>query len=503
MVEHRFSRVSWAALLACGLLLSLMAGYAADRYWQDRLLRQFNARVADVFDLTGQALAEYETKLKTAFSQYEANRILSKGGFSHYLNRLKQQPYPGLADLKLVKTADHFAPGTPPFDEEWGQLNAPVSARARLILLWHVPLYPITAPVAAPITEAVETRFELLGLFDHVFAKARLGTLKAKVFVEGDHVFQGFRHQPAYATGNPSEMPAGPLWSETTLPFAAANLRIFLYDRPAWYLAHGLGLAVAALGFALIGWLVWNLRAQHQHHLQDQRSQHQQAMTRYERAESMAFIAHELAQPLSGVLGCVEGPLAWLEQGQTPVEVLRRDLTQAQDHALRACAVLDEIRSHLGPGHRLAQLQAVDLAELFQRLQDWAKGDEGLRGIRLLPRLEASGLRVSAHGLALELVLRNLLRNAAEAIQQSGQGSTISLSASADAEKVSILVCDDGPGLREPETLFTPFKTDKPQGMGMRLVYCERRVRDFGGSIQGGNGADGGAWFAIKLDREP
>jgi len=498
MGEHKISRVSWAALLATGLSLSVLAGYAADRYWQDRLLRDFNARVADVFDLTEQRLAEYETMLKTAMSQYESNRILAKDGFGQYLKRLRLLNYPGLAELNLRNPS--AAPKLPPFDEEWGKLDAPGAGDGKVGLLWHVPLYPITAAPDAPVAEAVEARFDLPKLFGHVFEKVRLGRLRARVFVEGEHVFQGYRLEPVYASDPSGDGPVGPLWSDISIPFAAVGLRVFLYDRPSLWESHGPGIAVAGLGGLLIVWLVWAVRTQHQASLREQQRQHQQDMARYERAEAMAFIAHELAQPLSGVLGCIEGPLTWLERGQVPVDILLRDLRQAQAQASRACDCLDEIRGQIGQGGR-AKLQPVALDEILQRLADWARGDASLQGISLRLGIETPGLRVLANPLSLELVLRNLLRNAAEAIRGSGKGGRVWLDTGLAGNEVKIRVADDGPGLAEPSALFTPFKTGKPQGMGMGLVYCERRVKDFGGGIQGGNRPEGGAWFEIVLSR--
>jgi len=473
-----------------------MAGYAMDRWWQDRMLLKFNARVADVFDLTEQRLTEYETKLKTAFSQYEANRILSKGGFWLYLKQLRKRPYPGLDALELVKNPGAAGPGAPPFDEEWGRLAA--SSAERTLLTWHVPLYPLGALPNAYIAEAVEARFELGQLFDEVFAKVRLGTLKARVFVEGELVAPRYEYEPVYSTGTRGEAPAGPLWSEIKTPFAAVTLRIFLYDPPSLWARHGPGLAVAALGGLLMLLLAWAVRAQHQTVLREQQRRHQHDLARYERAESIAFIAHELTQPLSGLLGCIEGPLTWLERGEAPQAILRKDLGEAQAHALRACDMLDEIRSQVGLGRQAAQ--AVDLAALLHHLADWAKGEPRLRGVALSLRVESPDLRVRANPLSLEMVFQNLLRNAGEAIHDSGLGGSINVEAKAEDGFACVRVEDDGPGLADLRALFTPFKSGKPYGMGMGLVYCQRRVvKDFGGGIDGGNRTEGGAWFVIRL----
>ena len=70
---------------------------------------------------------------------------------------------------------------------------------------------------------------------------------------------------------------------------------------------------------------------------------------------------------------------------------------------------------------------------------------------------------------------------------------------------------DSGPGISDEALphLFDPFFTTKEvgQGLGLGLSISYGIVRNFGGTIRAGNGADGGAVFQIELPlavtREP
>ena len=98
----------------------------------------------------------------------------------------------------------------------------------------------------------------------------------------------------------------------------------------------------------------------------------------------------------------------------------------------------------------------------------------------------------------------NLLRNSAEAIRSEGQGSLITLEAVEKGDDVILRVTDDGPGVSHPEELFQPFKSNKPNGSGLGLVYCERQVvQRFIGRIQDRNRPqpEHGACFTITLPR--
>ena len=71
-----------------------------------------------------------------------------------------------------------------------------------------------------------------------------------------------------------------------------------------------------------------------------------------------------------------------------------------------------------------------------------------------------------------------------------------------DAGRVEVIVADSGPGLA-PEmsrTLFTPFTTTKPSGMGVGLSISQTIVEGHGGRIWAEPSQWGGTAFHFTLD---
>jgi signal transduction histidine kinase len=72
---------------------------------------------------------------------------------------------------------------------------------------------------------------------------------------------------------------------------------------------------------------------------------------------------------------------------------------------------------------------------------------------------------------------------------------------SIDVSKVLVEVQDSGTGIaaEKLESIFDPFSTSKPEGLGMGLSICRSIIERHGGTISAGNNPDRGAKFSITL----
>jgi C4-dicarboxylate-specific signal transduction histidine kinase len=106
--------------------------------------------------------------------------------------------------------------------------------------------------------------------------------------------------------------------------------------------------------------------------------------------------------------------------------------------------------------------------------------------------------------LQIEQVLINLLRNAIEAIGESGnlRGHVLIEAKAFDDDFVEVRVADSGPGFPAQivEHAFLPLSSNKAEGLGIGLPLCRSIVEAHGGKLWLGDGSDGGAvYFTLPV----
>jgi len=149
------------------------------------------------------------------------------------------------------------------------------------------------------------------------------------------------------------------------------------------------------------------------------------------------------------------------------------------------------------------QLRRLNLAQLVGEV---AEG-EGLGTDTAITCLIdiAPGLTIRADGEQLYRVLSNLVRNARQAIEATGQPGTIEISATEDEAAWWIRVGDTGPGLppRAREHLFEAFQGGaRKGGTGLGLAIAAELVRGHGGRLELVRSDGEGTEFSIHLPKE-
>lgn len=141
------------------------------------------------------------------------------------------------------------------------------------------------------------------------------------------------------------------------------------------------------------------------------------------------------------------------------------------------------------PEPRKTPFQAADLAT---RLQGIFAG----RPLEIAPFPQ---IVVFGDPVHLEQALINLIKNAMEA--NPGSAPPVRLACNLRDGRCEFSVTDHGPGIANPDNLFVPFYTTKPEGAGIGLLLCRQIAAKHHGQVRLVNRTDGpGAVAALTLD---
>ena len=198
--------------------------------------------------------------------------------------------------------------------------------------------------------------------------------------------------------------------------------------------------------------------------------------------EMAGAIAHEVNQPLTALINYGNSSRALLRAGRAAEvpQVIDKMLGEAQ----RASEVVRRLRDFFRGG--TTRLEAMSVAQLLDAGQRIAASMDAGGRVSCVVHAEADLPKVLVDRLQMELVLRNLIANAVEAIAASAPAGQVALRAEReDAKHVRIVIADTGPGVAtgEGERIFQPFVSGKPSGMGLGLAVSRAIAEAHGGTL--------------------
>jgi signal transduction histidine kinase/integral membrane sensor domain MASE1 len=219
--------------------------------------------------------------------------------------------------------------------------------------------------------------------------------------------------------------------------------------------------------------------------------------------ELTASLAHELNQPLTGILTNAQAARRFLQMRPPDLGELDGALTDIIEDDRRAGEVIQRLRDLLRKGE--FQRLSLDLNALIEDIVKLLSSDAIIRNARMTLDLYPGLPPVTGDRVQLQQVVLNLLVNAMEAMddgKRTEQRLTVR-TALADSRLVIVSVEDGGPGLGTDaeEQVFDPFYTTKREGMGMGLPIARSIINAHGGAIWAMNNPTGGATFHFTLPR--
>jgi signal transduction histidine kinase len=213
----------------------------------------------------------------------------------------------------------------------------------------------------------------------------------------------------------------------------------------------------------------------------------------------VAGIAHEMNNPLQGVLGHLE-LLIDTSEAAKPVRPTLRQIYQEGDRAAKIVRnLLIFTGSQRMTRHRL-RLDRVLARALASRAASLRR-----YGVDVSRQVAEDVPRVSGDMLLLQQALLNVLINAEHAIASCGAPGQINTTICTinGGETVRLVIEDSGPGIPADvlPRIFDPFFTTKEvgEGTGLGLAITYGIVQEHGGTIHAANRPEGGARFTIEL----
>jgi signal transduction histidine kinase len=215
--------------------------------------------------------------------------------------------------------------------------------------------------------------------------------------------------------------------------------------------------------------------------------------------ELSASIAHEISQPLTGIVTRASAAQRWLDRENPEIDNARAALDQIERAGLHASEILQNIRAIFKRDG--ADRVPVDINRIILAVVALGQHEIRKHQIELQIELDERLPKVIGNEVQLQQVVLNLLMNAIEAMHFVQPRVLRVRSRLSKPEVVNVSIEDTGIGIDSSEAsrIFKPLFTTKARGMGMGLSICRSIIEGHNGRIWASQGAGRGAIFQFEL----
>jgi signal transduction histidine kinase len=213
-------------------------------------------------------------------------------------------------------------------------------------------------------------------------------------------------------------------------------------------------------------------------------------------------IAHELGQPLTSMMADASTLQILSTSDRLTPEMTQEVVSDIRSQGHRAIQILERHRKMLKS--RQMEMKPIDLYAVIHESIAVVAHDARDRQVETRADFPSQGCVILGDPVLLQQVFVNLMMNAIEAMRETPPPRRLAtIRSELQADQVQVWVHDSGTGLPEAilSTLFTPFLTAKPDGLGIGLTIARTIIEAHGGTITAENNPDEGATFNVTLRR--
>jgi PAS domain S-box-containing protein len=212
-------------------------------------------------------------------------------------------------------------------------------------------------------------------------------------------------------------------------------------------------------------------------------------------------IAHEVNQPLAGVIANAEACLRWLGHGNPNLTAARRSVEWIIDDGNRASEVIRRVRTLANKTRN--EKVPLNVNDVIGETIALVQRELSSHRVTLRTELASALPAILGDRIQLQQVVINLVMNGLEAMQSvTDRPRELVIRSDQDgAQLVLVTVTDSGAGIsaENADRLFNAFFTTKSSGMGMGLSICRSIIEAHGGRMSAVNNVGPGATFQFTL----
>jgi PAS domain S-box-containing protein len=217
--------------------------------------------------------------------------------------------------------------------------------------------------------------------------------------------------------------------------------------------------------------------------------------------ELTASIAHEVNQPLAGVVANAEAGLRWLRRATPDLDAACRSVEWIIDDGNRASEVIRRVRA-LAKKTEIEKVP-LDVNDVVREVVALMQRELTSHQVSLRMELGPALPMIMGDRVQLQQVIINLMMNGIEAMQSvTDRPRELAIRSGLDeTQQVLVSVTDCGVGIsaENADRLFNAFFTTKSSGMGMGLSICRSIMEAHGGRLWATANLPHGATFQFTL----